>query len=106
MWEQIRDTNNRVSFRIFRSFLLEVYDPKLREDSGVYYTPYQAVDAMVRLTDEVLRTRLDAPDGFLAPNVVTVDPAMGTGRFLNYVLEIAAQRTRDFMALRHSSSHH
>ena len=90
-WEPIREKNHRAYLHLYESFL-EVYDPKLREDSGVYYTPYQAVDSMVRLTDEVLRTRLNVSQGFLGPNVVTVDPAMGTGTFLNSIIDAAAQR--------------
>ena len=68
---------------------------ELREDSGTYYTPYQVVDAMVRLADDVLRTRLDTPAGFLAPAVTTVDPAMGTGTFLNSIIERVARQTTE-----------
>ena len=93
-WEPIRDKNHRAYLHLYESFL-EIYDPQLREDSGVYYTPYQAVDSMVRLTDEVLQTRLDVPLGFLGPNVITVDPAMGTGTFLNSIIDTAAQKARE-----------
>ena len=91
-WGPIRDVNNVAYLHLYESFL-EVYDPRLREDSGTYYTPYQVVDAMVRLADDVLRTRLDTPAGFLAPAVTTVDPAMGTGTFLNSIIERAARQT-------------
>ena len=93
-WGPIRDVNNVAYLHLYESFL-EVYDPRLREDSGTYYTPYQVVDAMVRLTDDVLRTRLDTPAGFLAPAVTTVDPAMGTGTFLNSIIERAARQTAE-----------
>jgi Type ISP C-terminal specificity domain/N-6 DNA Methylase len=93
-WDPIRDVTNDAYLHLYESFL-EVYDPKLREDSGTYYTPYQVVDAMVRLTDEVLRIRLDTPSGFLAPTVTTVDPAMGTGTFLSSIIERAARQTAE-----------
>jgi hypothetical protein len=93
-WGPIRDVTNDAYLHLYESFL-EVYDPRLREDSGTYYTPYQVVDAMVRLTDEVLQTRLDTPTGFLAPTVTTVDPAMGTGTFLNSIIERTARQTAE-----------
>jgi hypothetical protein len=93
-WGPIRDVHNVAYLHLYESFL-EVYDPGLREDSGTYYTPYQVVDAMVRLADDVLRTRLDTPAGFLAPAVTTVDPAMGTGTFLNSIIERAARQTAE-----------
>jgi len=93
-WEPIRDANNDAYLHLYESFL-EVYDPRLREDSGTYYTPYQVVDAMVRLTDDVLRNHLDTPDGFLSPAVTTVDPAMGTGTFLNSIIERVAEQAAD-----------
>ena len=93
-WTTIRDVNNVAYLHLYESFL-EVYDPQLREDSGTYYTPYQVVEAMVRLADDVLRARLDTPAGFLAPAVMTVDPAMGTGTFLNSIIERAARQTAE-----------
>jgi hypothetical protein len=88
-WNSIRDITSDSYLHLYESFL-EVYDPKLREDSGIYYTPYQVVDAMVRLADDVLRTRLNTPNGFLDEAVTTVDPAMGTGTFLNSIIERVA----------------
>ena len=34
---------------------LETYDPALRRQMGVYYTPSEVTDFMVRFVDEVLR---------------------------------------------------
>ena len=93
-WGRIRNVANDAYLHLYESFL-EVYDPRLREDSGTYYTPYQVVDAMVRLTDEVLRTRMDTPEGFLAPTVTTVDPAMGTGTFINSIIERTARQAAE-----------
>ena len=41
----------------FYEYFLEAYDPKLRRDRGVYYTPAEVVQLQVRLVDEILRTR-------------------------------------------------
>jgi hypothetical protein len=66
---------------------LEEYDPELRKKTGSYYTPAAVVASMTRLTDQVLRTRLDRPQGLADGSVTIVDPAMGTGTYVLDVLE-------------------
>ena len=39
----------------FYEDFLEAYDPKLRKDRGVYYTPVEVIRCQVRLGDELLR---------------------------------------------------
>jgi hypothetical protein len=46
---------------------------------------------MVRLAEDVLRSRLNKEDGYRDPSVITVDPAMGTGTYLQTVLERIAE---------------
>lgn len=58
----------------FYEEFLEHYDPALRKLTGSYYTPIEAVDPMVRLVDELLRTRLGHTAGFASPDVTVVDP--------------------------------
>ncbi|WP_262401484.1 type ISP restriction/modification enzyme [Actinomadura sp. CNU-125] len=91
-WPRVRGGRRDAYLHLYESFL-ETYDPKLRQDSGSYYTPREVVDVMVRLTDDVLATRLATPDGFMAATVTTVDPAMGTGTYLHAIIEHAARRT-------------
>ncbi|MDD9205847.1 hypothetical protein PU560_05110, partial [Georgenia sp. 10Sc9-8] len=50
---------------------------------------------MVRLAEEALVTRLGRYRGFRDPDVLTVDPAMGTGTYLHTVLERVAQQTAE-----------
>lgn len=66
----------------FYEDFLEAYDPDMRKKRGVYYTPIQVVQTQVRLVDELLRTRLNRPLGFVDENVSTIDPACGTGTYL------------------------
>jgi hypothetical protein len=66
----------------FYEEFLAAYDPQLRKDAGAYYTPMAVVQAQVRLVDSLLRTRLNKPNGFAEPQVLTLDPAMGTGAYL------------------------
>ncbi|MFF3614647.1 type ISP restriction/modification enzyme [Streptomyces sp. NPDC002580] len=89
-WEVLDDGTGDAYLRLYEDFL-QVYDPKLRERTGSYYTPNGVVAAMVRFTEDVLRLRLGISSGFSSPQVVVVDPAMGTGTFLLNILERAAQ---------------
>lgn len=92
-WPRIRKGRRDAYLHLYESFLDE-YDPALRKKSGSYYTPRPVVEQMVRLTEDVLRTRLDKT-GFGDPAVMTVDPAMGTGTYLHTVIEHVAQSTKD-----------
>ena len=75
----------------YEDFLAE-YDPDLRKNAGVYYTPIEVVHAQVRLIDDLLVNRLGKTDGFSSPGVVTLDPATGTGTYLLGVIDHALQR--------------
>lgn len=93
-WEVIRSGNRDAYLHLYEHFLT-VYDPALRQQSGSYYTPHEIVEEMVRLTEDVVRTRLGQEDGFGADEVKIIDPAMGTGTFLHTVIErVAEQATR------------
>ncbi|MEU7403065.1 N-6 DNA methylase [Streptomyces sp. NPDC044948] len=75
-WETIRQGNRDAYLHLYESFL-SVYDDDLRRHSGSYYTPHQVVEEMVRLAEEVLRTRLGKARGYGDDGVHIVDPAMG-----------------------------
>ena len=70
---------------------LEAFDPELRKELGVWYTPPEIVQYMVARVDTVLREELDIPDGLADPRVVVLNPCCGTGAYLVEVLnKIAA----------------
>ena len=79
----------------FYEDFLAAYDPKLRKDAGVYYTPVEVVHAQVRLIDDLLVSRLGREMGFADPDVVTLDPAVGTGTYLLGVIEHTVARIRN-----------
>ncbi len=54
--------------------------------TGSYYTPPEVVGAMVRLVDDVLRSRFQQPSGLASAAVTVADPAVGTGTFLLGIL--------------------
>jgi hypothetical protein len=65
---------------------LEAFDPQLREDLGVWYTPPEIVRYQVRRVHYLLKTELGRPRGLADPEVVVLDPCCGTGA---YLLEVA-----------------
>lgn len=90
-WPKVRAGNRDTYLHLYERFLGE-YDPELRKLSGSYYTPHQVIEQMVRLAEDVLVQRLDRPEGFADPSVVIADPAMGTGGYLQQVIEHVADR--------------
>ena len=70
----------------YETFLKE-YNPKLRFDRGVFYTPPQVISYIVRSVDALLKTELNKPDGLADDDTLILDPATGTGGFLLSVLD-------------------
>ena len=65
---------------------LEAFDPALRKQLGVWYTPSEVVRYMVARVDRALKDDLGIPDGLAAENVYVLDPCCGTGAYLAEVL--------------------
>lgn len=93
-WTRFERGKRDLYLYLYEHFLAQ-YDPALRQQTGSYYTPVPVVEAMVRFTDELLRSELAQPLGFASEHVVVVDPAMGTGAYLLNIIESAAQVIAD-----------
>ncbi|MXW46661.1 MAG: N-6 DNA methylase [Gammaproteobacteria bacterium] len=65
---------------------LEAFDPELRKQLGVWYTPREVVQYMVARVDRALKDDLGIADGLAAENVYILDPCCGTGAYLAEVL--------------------
>ena len=65
---------------------LEAFDPALRRQLGVWYTPAEVVRYMVARVDRALKDDLGIADGLAAENVYVLDPCCGTGAYLAEVL--------------------
>ncbi|MBU6166951.1 MAG: N-6 DNA methylase [Alphaproteobacteria bacterium] len=78
----------------FYEDFLTIYDPKLRKQTGSYYTPPEVVQAMVRLCDDALRSskRFGVAQGLAGSDVHIADPATGSGTFLLAILRTIAAR--------------
>ena len=65
---------------------LEAFDPGLRKQLGVWYTPAEVVRYMVARVDKALKDDLGISDGLATENVYVLDPCCGTGAYLAEVL--------------------
>ena len=65
---------------------LEAFDPELRKQLGVWYTPAEVVRYMVARVDRALKDDLGIAEGLAAENVYVLDPCCGTGAYLAEVL--------------------
>ena len=88
----------------FYEDFLAVYDPKLKERRGVFYTPEPVVSYIVRSVDKLLRNEFGLTDGLAdtatvktksddgetrtSPRVLILDPAAGTGSFLSETVSV------------------
>jgi hypothetical protein len=98
------------SIHFYEDFL-DAYDPQVRKDQGVYYTPDEVVSYIVRTTHATLQDDFGLPLGLAdtttwadfakakqltvpkgvkpkTPFVQILDPALGTGTFLLRVIEV------------------
>ena len=70
---------------------LEAFDPELRKQLGVWYTPREIVRYMVARVDRALREDLGIAEGLADERVYVLDPCCGTGAFLVETLRRIAE---------------
>ena len=74
---------------------LQEFDPQLRKQLGVWYTPNEVVRYMVARVDMALKEDLGIADGLAAENVYVLDPCCGTGAYLAETLRRIAANLED-----------
>ena len=107
---QVFEGERDPSIHFYQDFL-DAYDPAIRRAMGVYYTPDEIVEHMVRSLDQAIRDRwrlrlgladtstwrdwseatgnpVPAGTDPTAPAVQILDPAVGTGTFLVHTVEV------------------
>ena len=87
--------NEGEAVQYFYEPFLEAFDPALRKQLGVWYTPIEVVRYMVARVDRALKDDLGIADGLAAENVYVLDPCCGTGAYLAEVLCRVAANLRD-----------
>lgn len=77
----------------YEPFLAE-FDPELRKDFGVWYTPPEIVKYMVASVDAALKDKatFNLHDGLADPSVIVLDPCCGTGAYLVETLRLIRGR--------------
>ena len=74
---------------------LEAFDPALRKQLGVWYTPNEVVRYMVARVDRALKDDLGIPEGLAADKVYVLDPCCGTGAYLSETLKRIAANLQE-----------
>ncbi|HET9713262.1 MAG TPA: hypothetical protein VFP64_15315, partial [Pyrinomonadaceae bacterium] len=91
----------------FYEDFLSIYDPKLRRDYGVYYTPVQVIGAQVRLVSQLLEERFGKSLSYADDGVIFLDPGAGTAAYplgaIHFALEKASARFGEGMVAARSS---
>jgi hypothetical protein len=80
-----------LAVQYFYEPFLEKFDPVLRKQLGVYYTPPEIVKYMVERVHRVLVSELNRPLGLADPDVVVLDPCCGTGAYVVETLRLIAE---------------
>lgn len=84
----------RHAVQYFYEPFLEAFDPELRKELGVWYTPEEIVQYMVARIDRALVSELGIADGLADPQVYVLDPCCGTGTYLVETLRVIGDRLR------------
>ena len=74
---------------------LAAFDPELRRQLGVWYTPREIVRYQVARVDRLLKDALGVPDGLADPGVYVLDPCCGTGAYLVETLRRIERNLRE-----------
>jgi hypothetical protein len=74
---------------------LNAFDPALRKQLGVWYTPTSIVRYQVGKINRLLREELGCSRGFADERVIVLDPACGTGAYLLEALRYMAEQLED-----------
>lgn len=80
------DFQEEGAVQYFYEPFLEAFDPELRQQLGVWYTPREVVRYMVERVDQTLRDELGIENGLASEDVYVLDPSCGTGAYLVEVL--------------------
>jgi hypothetical protein len=80
------DFEEEGAVQYFYEPFLEAFDPELRQQLGVWYTPREVVRYMVERVDRTLKDELGIEGGLAAEGVYVLDPCCGTGAYLVEVL--------------------
>ena len=91
--DQFKSSKSDLWLYFYEDFLAE-YDPELRKEFGVYYTPQEIVKLQVSLASELLDKKFNKKIGFASDGVAFIDPATGTGTYLLEAIRQGLQKVK------------
>lgn len=89
------DFEEEGAVQYFYEPFLEAFDPELRQQLGVWYTPKEVVRYMVERVDRALKDELKIEGGLADESVYVLDPCCGTGAYLVEVLSRVDRTLRE-----------
>ncbi len=87
----------------FYEDFIKVVDPGLQRQGGVYFTPIEIVQFIIRSTNEILIREFGKKNGLIDKDIKVLDPAGGTGTFfcqiINEIHDLYKKRLPEFKQL-------
>jgi len=95
-----KDSNGKsnIAVYLYEDFLKqydELRKTEKRKEGGVYYTPKEATDFIVRGVNDIIQESFGLSEGFFAPNVKVLDFACGTGTFIDSIFDLGIEKDLD-----------
>ncbi|MBX3721206.1 MAG: N-6 DNA methylase [Turneriella sp.] len=84
-------TKKRFLISFYENFL-RAYNPKSADRLGIFYTPIEAVDFMIRSSDALLKRHFKK--SISDKNIVVLDPCTGTGTFVSELIDYLFKNTK------------
>lgn len=79
----------------FYEDFLSAYDPQLRKDRGVYYTPVEVIHCQTHLVSQILEEQFGKDLSFADDEVTLLDPGVGTGAYPLAAMQHGLDRVSD-----------
>lgn len=84
----LKSFEDELAVQYFYEPFLEAFDPELRKEYGVWYTPREVVRYMVDNVHRTLQDEFGLELGLADENVYVLDPCTGTGSYLVETLRV------------------
>lgn len=97
-FNKVGNGKTNIAVYLYEDFLKqydELRKTEKRKEGGVYYTPKEAADFIIRGVNDIIKTSFELNDGFLSPNVKVLDFACGTGTFLDSIFDLTIEKDLD-----------
>lgn len=97
-FDKISNGKSNIAVYLYEDFLKqydELRKTEKRKEGGVYYTPKEATDFIVRGVNDLLKENFSLLEGFFAPNVKVLDFACGTGTFIDSIFDLGIEKDLD-----------